>query len=304
MEGYYNVTPPASERWIPPYFKAMQTLPAGVMTWRGLLYDLLFSVWEVKLPAGWLPTPFLYELFGFGSVAVVYTEELGWIYGPFGVERIGWQWEPLAFEVTNKLLTAPAKGVRGVNGAVLHVCGDWRGFDPLITQYAQLLAACDKGMEINLRQSRYGKVYGVKNQKDAATIKQAYSNADEGEPIVIVNKDLLGEDGRLIVSNLMGDVAKDYLGDKLMETRLMLLKEFLTRVGVRTVGLEKREHLLNQEIAENNDETGAEPYVIEKNLQPDLEILRRLGVNIEISQRYDYSGAGVTGEEGANNGSE
>lgn len=305
INGYYNVSP-GSEQFQPPYVRGVQTLPARAMAWRGLLYDLLFSVWKIGLPSSWLPSPFRYMLFGYGSLGVVYSDALGWVYGYYGVEKIGWQWEPLTFHVTlanDPEGANPIRGVRGINGAVLHVRDDWAGFDPLITQYAQMLAACDKGLEINLRQSRYGKVYGVENQKDAQAIKQAYVNADNGDPIVIVSKRLLGEDGQLKVSNLMGDVAKDYLGDKLMETRLMLIKEFLTRVGVRTVGLEKREHLLNQEIAENNDETGAEPYVISTSLQPEVEILRGLGCPLEIRQRYDYSGAG-TGEEDKTDGKE
>ena len=71
----------------------------------------------------------------------------------------------------------------------------------------------------------------------------------------------------------------------------------MTRIGVRTVGLEKREHLLNQEIAENNDETGASPECVMTNLKPELKLLNAMGCNLTIKPRFDYSGAGLEKEE-------
>lgn len=294
-------TPPSAPIYQPNCFD-WGTLPARVVQWKMLLYDLIFSVFNVTLPEGWQTSPLRYMLFGWGSIGVAYSKKLGWIYGPYGVEKIGWQYEPLLFNVTNILLDAPVQGVRGINGVVLHVRDDWMGYDPLITEYAKLLASCDKGMSVNLTQSRYGKIYGVENIKDADTLRSAFASADEGEPIVFVSKRLMGADGRLNLSSIMGEVAKDFYADKIMETRLMILKDFLTRVGVRTVAMEKREHLLNQEIDENNDETSAAPYVMMTSLEGDLELLNKMGCNISITPRYDYSGAGQQMEGGIDNG--
>ena len=56
--------------------------------------------------------------------------------------------------------------------------------------------------------------------------------------------------------------------------------------------MEKREHLLDQEIAENNDETSAEPTVVLTSLEPELKLLNSMGCDLRITKRYDYSGAG------------
>lgn len=279
--------------WQPPIFDLSGKIGVQALSWRTLLYDLVFACWEIRLPEGWLLTPFRYMLFGWGSVANVYTRELGWIYGTYGVEKIGWQYEPLLFHVNNHVLSKEAKGIRGVNGAILHIHDDYTGYELLIDAYAERLASCDKGVEVNLRQARTGKIIGAESQKDAATLKKAITDAGDGEPVSYVNKRLFSEDGRLNMASLLGDAGRDFIGDELMTTRLMIIKEFLTRIGVRTVGMEKREHLLDQEINENNDETGAEPYVVMSSLKADLEILNNLGCKITIKPRFDYSGAGV-----------
>lgn len=290
----FDVYQTPEQRYFPPIFQASGCMTPRALTWRSLLYDLLFAVWEIGLPEGWLLSPFRYMLFGSGSLGVLYTREYGWIYGFYGVERIGWQWEPLVFNVVlNKQQKAgPFTGVRGINGAVLHIRDDWSGYGIMIDQYADLLASCDKGVSVNLDQARTGKLVGTANKKDADTLRTALHNAREGEAVAYINSKLFNAEGKLNMAALL-DVGTEYIADKILTTRMMILKDFLTRVGVRTVGMEKREHLLNQEIMENNDETGAEPLVVSSSLEPDLKLLREMGLNgLTIRPRFDYSGAG------------
>lgn len=283
--NYYQV-------YSPPWYSGSNCRP-GVFFWREILYKLLFSVWKITLPDAWSLTPFRYYLFCYGSVGVVYTKKLGWIYGSYGVERVDWQYNPLQFNVTNTMLPGPAQGVVGVNGGILRISDSWIGLDPLINYYAELLDFCDRGLKSNLRKVQYGSICGTFSDKDAQSVKAAFAASENGEPIVLVNKHMLNDEGRLDVSQIIGSLKNEYMGEEILESRLMILKDYLTRIGVRTVGMEKREHLLDQEINENNDETGATPYVIKTCLDPGLEILRRLGLSINIEPRYDYTGAGI-----------
>lgn len=293
---YYNTDRPVLS-WLPPWMQiGTRTTPRAV-EWRSLLYELLFSVYEIGLPENWLPSPMRYMLFGWGSLGVAYSNEFGWVYGTYAVTKKDWQYTPLRFEVTLPYESAQIGAIRGINGAILHVRDDWRGFDLLINQYADLLTACDKGVATSVKQGKYSKIIGVDDKKTADELRQAYAKSEDGDPIVFVSKRLLSADGKINVSSLMGDLRSEYAGDKIMETRLMILKDFLTRVGVRTVGLEKREHLLNQEIAENNDETGASPECVMTNLKPELKLLNAMGCNLTIKPRFDYSGAGLGKEE-------
>ena len=287
----------ATAVWQPPIFEVSGNLTLRELNWRTLLYNLIFAVWEIELPQGWLLTPFRYMLFGGGSLGVCYTDDLGWIYGTYGVEKIGWQYEPVLFNVSNHILPNPAVGVRGLNGTILHIHDDYTGYETLIDAYAEMLAGCDKGVSVNLRQARAGKIIPAKDKKDADSIREAITGGGDGDPVVFVNKSLFDDEGRLNINNLLGEAGRDYIGDRLMSTRLMIIKEFLTRIGVRTVGFEKREHLLDQEIDENNDETGAEPYVIMSSLQDDLKLLSGMGLDIKIRPRFDYSGAGIDKEK-------
>lgn len=293
---YYNTEHPILS-WLPPWMQAATRTTPRATEWRTLLYELLFSVYEITLPENWLPSPFRWMLFGWGSLGVVYSKEFGWVYGTYAVTKKDWQYTPLKFCVTLPYESAQIDGIRGINGAIIHVRDCWRGFDQLVNQYADLLTSCDKGVDVSAKQTRYGKIIGVDDKKAAEELKQAYAKSDDGDPITFVSKRLLTADGKINITNLMGDLSQEYKGDKLMETRLMILKDYLTRIGVRTVGLEKREHLLNQEIAENNDETGASPYVVMTNLEPELKLLNAMGCDLKIKPRYDYSGAGLGKEE-------
>ena len=295
--NYYELYAGAS--WVPPFFKFAGAATPRVLAWRAVLYDLLFSAWEIELPENWDYTPFRYALFGAGSVGIVYTNSRGWVYGFYGVEKCDWQYVPVKFNVTLNATdgtTGPFPGIRGINGAVLHVRDDFMGYGLLIDQYAEMLATCDQGVENSVTLAASGKLLPVESKKDADELRQAILKAKGGEPITYINKKLFDADGNLRTASLLGDLGREYYGDKIMETRLMILKDFLTRVGVRTVGMEKREHLLNQEIAENNDETGAAPYIVSTSLEKDLRLLNEMGCKISIKPRYDYSGAGI--EEG------
>lgn len=273
----------------------------STLSWKRILYDLIGSVYEWELPEGWQGNLFRFYLLHYGQVGVAYSDELGWIYGLPTVEKVDWQYTPVLFSVSNITLGTPVRAIRGLNGVVLHVSDGYIGYENLVTKYAEMLAGCDKSVNINLMQVNLSKAFGAENKKEAEDIKEAYGRATSGQPLILVNKKLMGPDGQSRLVNLFGDIAKDYMADRVLGSRLSILKDFLTRVGVRTVGLEKREHLLNQEIAENNDETGAAPYMVMQNLTPDLQLLRKMGCSIDIKPRYDYSGAGTNTEGGGEN---
>lgn len=295
--NYYELYQGAA--WVPPFFQFAKASGPRALAWRSILYDLLFSGWEIGLPENWDLTPFRYMFFGAGSVGVVYTKSRGWVYGTYGVERCDWQYVPVKFNVTLNATdgsTGPFEGIRGINGAVLHVRDDFTGYGLIVDQYAEMLATCDSGVSNSVSLAASGKLLPVESKKDADEIRQAILKARGGEPVTYVNKKLFDADGNLRAASLLGDMGREYYGDKIMETRLMILKDFLTRVGVRTVSMEKREHLLNQEINENNDETGAAPYVITTSIEKDVKLLNAMGCPISIKPRYDYSGAGI--EEG------
>jgi hypothetical protein len=293
MSDFFIPEKPALS-WLPPFMQFSGKMTARAIEWKTLLYDLLFSVYDVKLPEGWLPSPFRYMLFGWGSVGVGYSDKYGWVYGSFAVEKKDWQYTPLKFRIILPYETdeAQVEVIRGVNGAILHLRDNWTGYDLLINQYAKILAELDKGVDANAKQVKFGKIVGVNDKKDADTLREALNRSGDGDPVVYLNKRFFDPDTGLNVSNMIADLAGEFLGDRIMETRLMILKDFLTRVGVRTVGMEKREHLLDQEIAENNDETSAEPNVILTSLKPELELLNAMGCKLSIDLKYDYSGAG------------
>ena len=99
MSNYFTPEKPGLS-WLPPFMTVEGKMTPLAVEWRRLLYDLLFSVYEVRLPDGWLPSPFRFMLFGWGSVGVAYSKRFGWVYGTYAVEKKDWQYVPLKFNVT------------------------------------------------------------------------------------------------------------------------------------------------------------------------------------------------------------
>lgn len=256
---------------------------------RRYLYNLIYSVFEFDLPKDWALNYFRFWLFHFGSLAAIYTKEFGWIPSPYGVEKINHQYQPAVINVTNPFLKGSKTGVVGINCEIIRLLDDYYGLDDLVTEYAQKLAQVDKAININLMNCNVSKAFPAKSKKDAEDVKEAYGRATEGEPLILINKDVLnGDDKRLV--NLFGDVKSDYIVGDLLQAKRTIINEFLTKIGIKNANYDKRERLNADEVNQNNDETSSIVSVMLENLQACFEKLNAIsGLNCSVKLRFDYN---------------
>lgn len=250
------------------------------------LYTKVYSVFKFKLPKEWALNYFRFWLFQYGSIAAIYTKKFGWICSPYSVTKLDHQYQPAVIEVTNKAFNTNKTGVIGVNAEVIKLMDDYYGLDDIVTKYAVQLASLDKSVNVNLMNCNVTAFFEADSKKQAEEIKEAYGRATEGNPLVIVNKSVMGDAKN--ITTMFPAASNNYIVDKLLEARRTIVNNFLTEIGIKNANYDKKERLNSMEVSENNDETSAIVSVIFDNLKTSFEKLKAIGLNIDVELRYNY----------------
>lgn len=257
----------------------------SVSYYKRMLYTKLFSCYKFTLFKEWALNWFRFWLFPWGSIGVIYTKEFGWICNPYSVEEWSHQYQPLKIMVTNSHLRETKHGVIGVNAGIIHAMDDYFGLDDVVTRYAEMLAQCERSINVNYMNSNVSMYAEAPTKKVAEDIKEAYSQATSGKPLVVLNKNVMR--GQTF-NPILGDVKRNFIVPDLFETRRSIVSAYLTEIGIHNVAVQKKERLTQGEYTENNDETKAVISVIYDNIKADMEEINRFsGLGLSVSLRYE-----------------
>ena len=257
----------------------------SVAYYKRMLYTKLFSCYKFTLPKAWALNWFRFWLFPWGSIGVIYTKEFGWICNPYSVEEWSHQYQPLKILVTNSHLREEKHGVIGVNAGIIHAMDDYYGLDDVVTRYAEMLAQCERSINVNYMNSNVSMYAEAPTKKVAEDIKETYSQATSGKPLVVINKNVMR--GQTF-NPIFGDVARNFIVPELFETRRAILSAYLTEIGIHNIAVQKKERLTQGEYTENDDETKAVISVIFDNIRSDMEEINRFsGLGLSVTLRYD-----------------
>ena len=266
---------------------------AGTEYYKRLLYTKLFSTLKFTIPESWKLNYFRFWLFHFGSIAVVYTNEFGWVCQPYSIEKLDLYYNPAVILVNNQFVENKV-GVIGYNSGIIKCMDDYFGLDDVVTRYATDLAQCDRSIEVNLMNSNVTAFFKATDKKNAEAVKEVYGKATTGEPFVVVNKEVLGDES---IEILLPNVKNNFIVTDLLTARRGILNAFLTEIGIRNANYDKKERLNSQEVNENNDETSANISVIYDNIKKSMEVINSFsGLGLDVEYVYDYSE-----EEGGDN---
>ena len=266
---------------------------AGTEFYKRLLYTKLYSVFDFTLPGTWKKNYFRFWLFHYGSLGVIYTKEFGWVCQPYSIVKLDLYYNPKIIQVYNSFITTPKIGAVGINAGIIKCMDDFFGLDDIVTRYATDLAQCDRSIEVNLMNSNVTAFFKAKSKKEADAIREAYGEATTGKPLVIINKEVMDDEG---LETLLPNMKNNFLVNDLLQARRGILNAFLTEIGIRNANYDKRERLNSQEVEENNDETSAVVTVIYDNIKKGMEEINRIsGLELDVKLHYDYEDK----EEGA-----
>lgn len=267
----------------------------GTEYYKRLLYTKLYSVLKFTLPEDWKLNYFRFWLFHGGSLAVIYTNKYGWICQPYSIAKLDLFYNPKVITVYNEYIEHQKVGIVGVNCGIVKAMDDYFGLDDIVTRYATDLAQCDRSIEVNLMNSNVTAFFEAESKKQADEIKEAYGKATSGDPLVVVNKEVMSDKG---ITTMFPGVKNNFIVGDLLTARRGILNAFLTEIGIRNANYDKKERLNSQEVEENNDETKAIISVIYENISKSFEEINKIsGLNLKVEYNYNYEG----GEEDAQN---
>ena len=253
-----------------------------------LLLNKVFSVYNFKLPDKKMLAWFRYWLFCWGSISYIDTKSyLGWVLYPYSVESLDTFYRPSDIEVVlNDERYAPIDGKIGENAEIIYLVDDRFGIMDIVDKYAELLAQCDKDINVNLMNANVALGAYASDSKEAYALREAYSRATTGEPFIVMNQDLLFDSS---MKPFFKDVKNSYIVNDLLTSRRSIINQFLTEIGIRNSNYDKRERLTASEIAENNDETRALVLVWFDNLKECFARCASLsGEEFSVSLNYEY----------------
>lgn len=282
-----------SNQMISEYFniKPSEVVGQNVLTtryYKRMLLNKVFSVYNFEIPDKRMLAWFRFWLFTWGSVAYTKAEgDLGWIFYPYSVRDLNYIFRPSKIEVTlNDPTYETMERTIGKDAEIVFLVDDMFGIMDIVDRYAEMLAQCDKDINVNLMNANVALAGYANDKKEADELKEAYERATEGQPFIVMNNSLLFDDS---MKPMFRDVKGSFIANDLVQTRRAILNAFLTEIGIRNSNYEKKERLTTSEVNENNDETRALVLVWYENLKECFKRCRDLsGEELNVSLNYEY----------------
>lgn len=272
-----------------------------------ILLNIIYSLFKIgipeeglslRIPKNWLR----YWLYIVGTYTTIWTNKFGWMILPYTVTLFDPYYQPKQVLCTNRFFDSEKIGLVGINCEITKIFDDYRGVLPFIRQYSSMLAACDKAIQINLMVTGRGKILGVPDKKAAAEIKEAFGKTTDGNPIVTINKDILGEGAKL--ADMLIDFSAPFVADKVHELKRSIMNDFLTTIGVNNANINKKERLNSDEVNANNDEVETIKSIMFENIKESFDRTNALtGLEFTVEERFNANYINALVEQAVGGGS-
>ncbi len=256
------------------------------ISYRDWCLKKLFGAFEFSnVPDNWDYDYLLYNLFIDGYIAITDTD-IGVIPLRCGVTGINAFDHPTTAIFANAVLGNFERELFGTNPsdscALVKLQYNYDGVMPIVDRYAQLLAACDNSIAVNLRNSKVAFIGFVSSKQQAATIEKMYDDIDRGKPAVYVKRD----DGITSDDIYYNHVKETYIANDIQLLKQSIKNDFLTEVGLNNANTDKRERLIVDEVNANNDEVQANVQHWLDNITEGLKRANTLfGLNLSVKLR-------------------
>jgi hypothetical protein len=115
----------------------------------------------------------------------------------------------------------------------MHLQPDYSGIMDLVGHYAEKMALASSAVSQNLWATKISTVFFAGTDAEQQSIKKAYDRMSDGDPMVVVSKNLLTKDGDLKYEIFNRDVKQSYVIDLLLSDLRKIEAEFDTRIASR-----------------------------------------------------------------------
>lgn len=255
------------------------------------LMNMIYNIFEFKLPEEWDENYFKEKLFKWGYLIVTETS-YGTVALKAGYDGINIYGAPVNFNITNPVL-GNLRGVIGVDGYPIYLGrqnNHYINVNELVSRYAELLANVDGSLNTSLINSRVAHVFEAESTTQLKSLQKMYDEISEGKPAVFMRE--IGTDSN---HTLFNNVKNTYIGNDLLLTKRTILNEFMSEIGINNNDVLKKERLISDEANSNAGELNANIYTWYSNLKKCIDAVNS-AYNIGIGFDFNHSVTGVIDE--------
>lgn len=268
---------------------------ARTMYYRDRLMRFCKGLIEIDVPDGWDLAYMLDLLLKEGSFVI--TESSAGVL-PF---RSGYSGVNYMNQPTKAIISVP--GMRQMERTLDKDCvaiylqknGLEYGFHtvlPMVDVFAERLASADACIDTNLMNSRVAYLMEAETKAQAMTLKQAYSDVTNGEPLVILRKGTA--DSKMVAEGIhvfFNNLKNNYIANDVQDTKRSIMCEFLGELGINNANTDKKERLLTGEVDSNNDELACAVAYWKQNFEGQSKKVKEMfpGIGFGIKLRFDIA---------------
>ena len=240
---------------------------------RKYLFQKAISVFKWNLPEEWDSDYFLYTLYGLGYIAIIDTDQYGVICQGGALGGYNLYYRPSYIVITNPLIreTITASIDRRTEGTadraftatsgkecvLIKLQPDYSSIMDIVGFYADQMALAAESMGINLLNIKTGTVFGADSKNKAESYKKMYDMLSDGEPAVVIDKQLMDEQGKPSWFPFTQNVKESYVVSDILSDLRKIEAMFCTEVGIPNANIDKKERLISDEVNANNVETSS-----------------------------------------------
>ena len=259
-----------------------------VQYFRRYLLQKAISVFKWKLPDGWARNYFLYVLYCWGFLAIINTDKFGVIPQQCGLRGYNVYYQPTNAIITNPLLRGIREPEIGTECVLLRLQPDYGGIMDLVNYYAEELALASEAISVNLLNSKLAYVFTAQNKSTAESFKKLYDEIASGNPAVVQDKNLLGDDGKPSWMPFAQNLTQTYIAGDLLTAMREIENQFCTDLGLPNANTNKKERLITDEVNANNVETYTRAAMWLEELQKGCEDASAMfGIDLSVDWRVD-----------------
>lgn len=245
-----------------------------------------------SLPKSWRRAKRYFKnvLFSLGYIGVIDTPKYGKIPQICSFSGYGLFLQPVMMLVNQPLVQF--EGAIGENCELIHLTGDYRGIWDIVEHYAIRMSIAITSVDCSLINERLSLLAAGKSKAASETLKYLYERISAGEPFSVYDKEIktdsLNDDSEPIWT-FSQDVANQYISDKLLADIDTILMQFDKEIGIAAVG-EKKERMLTDEIAMQNEDACARSSTWFENLSDSFDLCNELFPDLGLTFTMKYGG--------------
>lgn len=269
---------------------------------RKYLLQKAISVFKWKLPEEWDEDYFKYVLYGWGYIAVLETKSFGVICQGGALGGYNLYYRPSYIIVTNPLLKETITANIGTDCAVIKLQPDYSSIMDIVSFYADQMALASEALGMNLVNVKTGIVFGASNKTQAEAYKKMYDKLGDGDPAVVIGKEMLDDTGKPSWFPFVQNMHEQYITSEILSDMRKIEAMFDTEIGIPNANTDKAERLITDEVNANNVETATRCELWLESLNKGIKQANDMyGLDISVNWRVNPETDINDGWEGADN---